>query len=81
MDLVTLVAGLASIRAAGVFGQLVDAHVGMAAAAASSVLKRLGALDARVAEQKHVVADIDRRTSQMDQAIEEATRRGVPWAP
>jgi len=45
-------------------------------AARSDVVEQLGALDARVAEQEHVVADIDRRTSQIDAAIEEATRRG-----
>jgi len=76
LALVALVVGLALINAVGVFGRLVEAHVGVAAAGISSVLERMGALDARVAEQEHVVADIDRRISQIDQAIEEATRRG-----
>ena len=37
---------LATINAAGVYGRLVEAHVGVTVAAASSIEERVGALDA-----------------------------------
>ena len=52
--LVTLVAGLALINAAGVFGKLVEAHVSVAASTRSSVTERIEALDARVKAQSGV---------------------------
>jgi hypothetical protein len=74
--LVALVAGLALINAAGVFGKLVEAHVGVAASARSSVAERIEALDARVTAQSATVADLDRRVAQIDNAVDESTRRG-----
>ena len=74
--LVALVAGLALINAAGVFGKLVEAHVSVAASARSSITERIETLDARVAAQSATVADLDRRVSQIDKAVEESTRRG-----
>jgi hypothetical protein len=74
--LVTLVAGLALINAAGVFGKLVEAHVGVAASTRSSVTERIEALDARVKAQSAVVADLDSRVAQIDRAVDESTRRG-----
>ena len=49
--LVALVAGLALINAAGVFGKLVEAHVSVAASSRSGVTERIEALDARVKAQ------------------------------
>ena len=46
--MVALVAGLALINAAGVFGKLVEAHVSVAASSRSGVTERIEALDARV---------------------------------
>jgi hypothetical protein len=74
--MVTLVAGLALINAAGVFGKLVEAHVSVAASARSSVGERIEALDARVTAQSATVADLDSRVAQIDRAVDESTRRG-----
>jgi hypothetical protein len=74
--LVALVAGLALINAAGVFGKLVEAHVSVAASARSSVAERIETLDARVTAQSATVADLDRRVAQIDNAVDESTRRG-----
>lgn len=74
--MVTLIAGLALINAAGVFGRLVEAHVNVAASASSSVAERIETLDARLAAQSAAVADLDGRIAQIDQAVDESTRRG-----
>ena len=74
--LVTLVAGLALINAAGVFGKLVEAHVSVAATSRSGVTERIEALDARVKAQSAVVADLDSRIAQIDRAVDESTRLG-----
>ena len=74
--LVALVAGLALINAAGVFGKLVEAHVSVAASARSSVAERIETLDARVTAQSATIADLDRRVAQIDNAVDESTRRG-----
>ena len=74
--LIVLVAGLALINAAGVFGKLVEAHVSVAASARSSVAERIETLDARVTAQSATIADLDRRVAQIDNAVDESTRRG-----
>ena len=74
--LAALVAGLALINAAGVFGKLVEAHVSVAASARSSVAERIETLDARVTAQSATIADLDRRVAQIDNAVDESTRRG-----
>ena len=74
--MVALVAGLALINAAGVFGKLVEVHVSMAASARSSVAERTETLDARVTAQSAAVADLDSRVAQIDRAVDESTRRG-----
>ena len=74
--LVALVAGLALINGAGVFGKLVEAHVSVAASARSSVTERIETLDARVTAQSATVADLDSRVAQIDRAVDESTRRG-----
>jgi hypothetical protein len=74
--LVALVTGLALINAAGVFGKLVEAHVAVAATARAGVSERMAVIDARSTSQSATVADLDHRISQIDAAVEEATRRG-----
>jgi hypothetical protein len=74
--MVALVAGLALINAAGVFGKLVEAHVSVAASSRSGVTERLEALDARVTAQTAAVADLASRIAQIDRAVDESTRRG-----
>ncbi len=74
--MVALVAGLALINAAGVFGKLVEAHVSVAATSRSGVTERIEALDARVRAQSASVADLDSRIAQIDRAVDESTRLG-----
>jgi hypothetical protein len=74
--LVALVACLAIINGVGVFSQLVAAHVGERGAAQAAVETQDAALAARIEITSHAVADLDRRLGQIDQAVEEAARRG-----
>ncbi|WP_426534555.1 hypothetical protein [Bradyrhizobium sp. McL0615] len=74
--MMALVAGLALINAAGVFGKLVEAHVSVAATSRSGVTERIEALDARVRAQSAAVADLDSRIAQIDRAVDESTRLG-----
>jgi hypothetical protein len=74
--MVALVAGLALINAAGVFGKLVEAHVSVAASSRSGVTERIEALDARVRAQTAAVTDLDSRIAQIDRAVDESTRLG-----
>jgi hypothetical protein len=74
--MVALVAGLALINAAGVFGKLVEAHVSVAATSRSGVTELIEALDARVRAQTAAVADLDSRVAQIDRAVDESTRLG-----
>jgi hypothetical protein len=71
-----LVAGLAIINAAGVYAQLVAAHVGERGAAQSAIETQDAALAARIEVVAHSVADLDRRLGQIDTVIEEAAKRG-----
>jgi hypothetical protein len=74
--LVALVAGLAVINAAGVYGRLVEAHVGVTVAASSSIGERIGALDARLEAQTKTVAELDQRIGEIDAAIVKLTEKG-----
>jgi len=74
--LVTLVGGLAAINAAGVYSQLVAAHLGDRATATSTVETEASALAARTEVQAQTVADIDRRVGQIDAVIAEMVKRG-----
>ena len=74
--MMALVAGLALINAAGVFGKLVEAHVSVAASSRSGVTERIEALDARVRAQSASVTDLDSRIAQIDRAVDESTRLG-----
>jgi hypothetical protein len=74
--LVVLVAGLAVINAAGVYAQLVAAHVGERGAAQAAVQMQGADVDARIEVAAGRVADLDRRISQIDAAVAAATQRG-----
>jgi hypothetical protein len=78
--LVALVVGLAIVNAAGVYGRLVEAHVGITVATASSVAERIGALDAQLEAQRKTVADVDRRLDEINAAISKLTEKGRPGA-
>jgi hypothetical protein len=74
--LVALVAGLAVINAAGVYAQLVAAHVGERGAATSAVEVQDATLAATIEVAVGKVADLDRRIGQIDTAIETAAKKG-----
>jgi uncharacterized coiled-coil protein SlyX len=74
--LIALVAGLAAINAAGVYGRLVEAHVGVTVAAASSIEERLAAVAARLDAQGQTVAGLDQRLAEIDAAIAKLTEKG-----
>jgi hypothetical protein len=74
--LIVLVTGLAAINAAGVYGRLVEAHVGVTIAASSSIEERIGALDARLEAQEKTLAGVDQRINEIDAAIAKLTERG-----
>jgi hypothetical protein len=74
--LIAFVSGLALINATGVYAQLVSAHVGERGATAAGLETQDAALAARIEVATHAVADLDRRLSQIDAAVEEAARRG-----
>src|SRR6266446_4033552 len=76
LTLVALVTGLAVINGVGVFSQLVASHLGERGTAQSAIETQDAALAARIDVQAHAVADLDRRLSQIDSAIEEAAKRG-----
>jgi hypothetical protein len=76
LTLVAFVAGLALINAAGVYAQLVAAHLGQRGETASAIEMQDAALASQIEVQAHVVADLDRRLGQIDSAIEEAAKRG-----
>jgi hypothetical protein len=82
--LAALVFGLAVINAAGVYAQLVSAHIGERGAATSELEAKDAALAARIEVATHNVADLDRRLNQVDTTIEEAAKRGrtmLPYPP
>jgi hypothetical protein len=74
--LITLVTGLAAINAAGVYGRLVEAHVGVSVATSSSIDERTGALDARLDAQSKRVVAVDQRLGEIDAAIGKLTEKG-----
>jgi hypothetical protein len=74
--LVVLVAGLAAINAAGVYAQLVAAHVGERSAATSALETQDAALAAKIEVIANHVADLDRQVAQIDNAVAAATQRG-----
>jgi hypothetical protein len=74
--LVALVAGLAVINAAGVYAQLVAAHVGERGNNAAVLETKTAALDSQIGVTTHTVADLDRRLAQIDAAVEKATEKG-----
>jgi hypothetical protein len=74
--LAALVAGLAVINAAGVYAQLVAAHVGERGAASAALETQTGRIDASIEVATSKVTDLDRRIGQIDTAIEEAAKRG-----
>jgi hypothetical protein len=76
LALMAFVFGLAVINAAGVYAQLVAAHVGERVVAASAVQVKDTDIEGRIEVAAGRVADLDRQVRQIDDAIAAATQRG-----
>ena len=76
MVLITLITLLALINASGVYGRLVEAHVGVTVSAAASIEERIGVLQARLDAQAQTVAALDGRLGEIDAAISRLTTSG-----
>jgi hypothetical protein len=74
--LVALIAVLMGLNAIGAYGFLAKARIGDAIAGETAVAGRAAEVDARLAMQREVVTDLDRRIAQIDGAVETATRKG-----
>jgi hypothetical protein len=74
--LVALVAVLMGLNAVGAYGFLAKAHIGHAVAGETAVAGRAADIDARITVQTGILADIERRVSQIDGAVEKATAKG-----
>jgi hypothetical protein len=74
--LVALVAVLMMLNAVGAYGFLAKAHIRHALADDLAVASRGADIEARIAVQGGIVADLDRRIAQVDKAVETATARG-----
>jgi hypothetical protein len=74
--LIALVAFLMSLNAIGAYGYLVRAHIEHALANELQVAGQAAEIDAKIAVQTGVVADLDRRIGQIDAAIDIATQHG-----
>jgi hypothetical protein len=74
--LAALVAGLAVINAAGVYAQLVAAHVGERGAATAAIETQDATLATRIEAAAARVGDLDKQIAQIDNAVAAATQRG-----
>jgi hypothetical protein len=79
--LAVLVAGLAIINAAGVYAQLVAAHVGERGAAQSAIETQDAALAARIEVAAHSVADLDRRLGRLTPPSRKRPSAAEPMPP
>jgi hypothetical protein len=76
LALVTLVAVLMVLNSIGVYGFLSRAHLEHALAGDLTVANKAADVEARLAVQAGAVADLDRRISQVDAAVEKTAARG-----
>jgi hypothetical protein len=75
-SLTVLVAILMALNAVGCFGYLSRAHIAQVVAGDVAVTGRSAEIEARLAMQAGVVADLDHRIAQIDKAVETATTKG-----
>jgi hypothetical protein len=71
-----LVALLMALNSVGVYGFLSRAHIAHALAGEIGVESKSADIEARIQVQSNIVSDVDRRIAQIDQAVEESTKRG-----
>ncbi len=76
LALVGLLFGVEVINAAGVYSQLVAAHVGESASRAAAFAASDADAAGRIDLAQSRVADLDRRIGQIDSAVDATTRRG-----
>jgi hypothetical protein len=76
LSITVLVTVLMTLNAVGCFGYLSRAHIAQAVAGDVGVTGRSADIEARLAMQAGVVADLDRRIAQIDNAIARATEKG-----
>jgi hypothetical protein len=74
--IIGLVATLMGLNAIGGYGFLAKAHLDYAVAAEAQIADHQARIDARKELVAANVADIDQRISQIDHAVNEATKRG-----
>jgi hypothetical protein len=74
--LVVMVGILMGLNAVGAYGYLAKAHIEHAVAGEVTTLARNADVEARLGVQAGVVADLDRRTAQIDSAVEKSTEKG-----
>jgi hypothetical protein len=77
LALIALVASAAALNAVGVYGQLVEGHVGPRGQAAAGLETGDAGAAAKIEVAQGRLADIDRRLGQIDGAVEAASRRGA----
>jgi hypothetical protein len=76
LSLGTLVVAAALLNMVGVYGQLVEGHVGARAQAAAGIETNDAAAAAKIEVASGRLADIDRRIAQIDGVVEGAAKRG-----
>jgi hypothetical protein len=74
--LVVLVAVLMGLNAIGAYGFLAKAHIGHAVHSEVDLAGRAAEADTRLQVQTGIIADLDRRITQIDSAVEKATSKG-----
>jgi hypothetical protein len=74
--LAVLVLVLMGLNVVGAFGFLAKAHIGHQVEGEVTTAGRAADIDARLSVQAGVVADLERRLSQIDGAVEKATAKG-----
>jgi hypothetical protein len=74
--LIVFTAACATLNAASVYSQLVAAHVGARGELAAATETRNAEAAGRIEVQQDRLSDLDKRLSQIDATIAEATRRG-----
>jgi hypothetical protein len=74
--MVALVIGLVTINAGGTFARLIESHFAISAEAETDVGERLGALDAKIAEQARRVADVEKQDGEIAGVIAKMTTVG-----
>jgi hypothetical protein len=74
--LIAMVVVLMALNAIGAYGFLAEAHIGHAVDGDVAAAGLAADIEARLSVQTDIVADLDRRISQIDRAVDTATAKG-----